>query len=307
MIFLSRNLCYYFGGIAKKCCTNEIVHFDPLRRFSRLISIAERPKKIKEYFKYELTQEPTSFFKDGFMRESHKSDLKNILIENVHNFETYPTSKIVVDGGALLHQVSWNKNCSYSEVIDQYCDYLQNNYGSCIVVFDGYGNGASTKDHEHRRRNKGMAFPYVKIELDMVAHNKQNDFSSNKLNKSQFISLLGNCLQTKGFIVHQSSNDADTLIVKCAIELALAGNVCTVIADDTDILVLLMYYFQPHIVDIFLFSTASKRSKSGQKIVSLKNVIDVTDPFIKENILFIHAWSGCDTTSSMMGIENLQF
>ena len=216
------------------------------------------------------------------MRESHKSDLKNILIENVHNFETYPTSKIVVDGGALLHQVSWNKNCSYSEVIDQYCDYLQNNYGSCIVVFDGYGNGASTKDHEHRRRNKGMAFPYVKIELDMVAHNKQNDFSSNKLNKSQFISLLGNCLQTKGFIVHQSSNDADTLIVKCAIELALAGNVCTVIADDTDILVLLMYHFQPHIADIFLFSIASKRRKSGQKIVSLKNVIDVTDRFIRK-------------------------
>ena len=148
------------------------------------------------------------------MRELHKSDLQNILIENVYNFETYPTSKIVVDGGALLHQVSWNKNCFYSEVIDQYCEYLQNNYGSCIVVFDDYENGASTKDHEHRRRNKGMVFPYVKIELDMVAHNKQNDFASNKLNKSHFISVFGNCLQTKGFIVHQSSNDADTLIVK---------------------------------------------------------------------------------------------
>ena len=149
-----------------------------------------------------------------------------------------------------------------------------------VHVFDDYGNGASTKDHEHRRRNKGMTFPYVKIELDVVAHNKQNDFLSNRFNNSQFISILGNRLQTKGFIVHQSSNDADTLIVKCAIELALAGNVCTVIADDTDILVLLMYYFQPHIADIFLFSIASKRSKSGQKIVSLKNVIDVTDPFI---------------------------
>ena len=121
------------------------------------------------------------------------------------------------------------------------------------------------------------------------------------MNKSQFISLLGNRLQTKSFIVHQSSNDADTLIVKYAIELALAGNVCTVIADDTDILVLLMYYFQPHMTDILLFSTASKHSKSRQKIVSLKNVIDAMDPFIKENILFAHAWSGCDTTSSTYG------
>ena len=73
------------------------------------------------------------------MRESHNSDIKNILIENVHNFKTCPARKIVVDGGALLHQVSWNKHCSYTEVIDQYCNYLHNNYGLCIVVFDGYG------------------------------------------------------------------------------------------------------------------------------------------------------------------------
>ena len=62
-----------------------------------------------------------------------------------------------------------------------------------------------------------------------------------------------------------------------------------------------MYYFQPHIADIFLFSIASKRRKSRQKIVSLKNAIDVTNPFIKENILFAHAWSGCDTTPSTYG------
>ena len=101
-------------------CKNEIVHFDLFGLFSRLISIAERTKEFKEYFKCEPAQDPTSIFKDRFMRESHKSDLKNILIENVLNFETYPASKIVVDGCALLHQVSWNKNCSYSEVIDQY-------------------------------------------------------------------------------------------------------------------------------------------------------------------------------------------
>ena len=53
--------------------------------------------------------------------------------------------------------------------------------------------------------------------------------------------------------------------------------------------------------DIFLFSVASKRSKSGQKTLSLKNVTDVTDPFFKGNIYFAHSWSGCDTTSSTYG------
>ena len=56
--------------------------------------IVERTKKFKEYFKYELTQEPTSF-KDGFMHESRKSDLKNIFMENVHNFETYLLVKLL--------------------------------------------------------------------------------------------------------------------------------------------------------------------------------------------------------------------
>ena len=125
----------------------------------------------------------------------------------------------------------------------------------------------------------------------------------NELNKSQFISLLGNRLQTKGFIVLQSSNDANELIVKCAVEINFAGNACTVIADDTDLLV------QPRMIDIFLFSTASKRSKSGQKIVSLKNVIDVTDPFIKENTFFALAWHEVVAIPNRqrMDMENLQF
>ena len=117
----------------------------------------------------------------------------------------------------------------------------------------------------------------------------------NELNKSQFISLLGNRLQTKGFIVLQSSNDANELIVKCAVEINFA--------DDTDLLV------QPRMIDIFLFSTASKRSKSGQKIVSLKNVIDVTDPFIKENTFFALAWHEVVAIPNRqrMDMENLQF
>ena len=111
-----------------------------------------------------------------------------------------------------------------------------------------------------------MTCYYVTIDLDMGAHNKQNDFLSNKLNKSQFISLFGN---------------------------KLFGNVCTFIPDNTETVVFLMHCFQHHKV--------FKRSKSGQEIVSLKNVIDVTDPFIKENIIFPDGWSGCDTTSSTYG------
>ena len=113
-------------------CKDEVVYFNFLPLFLRLISTAEWTSKFTEHFKYELTQEPISLFKGGFLRKSHKTDLDNILIENTHNIETYLSSKIVVDGDVLLHQVSWIKDCSYSEVIDKYYDYLQNNHGLSI-------------------------------------------------------------------------------------------------------------------------------------------------------------------------------
>ena len=80
-------------------CKDEIVHFDPLQLFSRLTSIENEQINLKNILNMNL-------FNDRSMRESHKSDLKNILFEKAHNFETYPDSKIVIDGGALLHQVS---------------------------------------------------------------------------------------------------------------------------------------------------------------------------------------------------------
>ena len=83
-----------------------------------------------------------------------------------------------------------------------------------------------------------MTFPYIKSELNMVAHNKKWFFFLNELNKSQHISLLGNCLQTKGFIVHKSSKDADTLILNVLLNWFLLE-----ITDDSDLLVLLMHYF----------------------------------------------------------------
>ena len=41
--------------------------------------------------------------------------------------------------------------------------------------------------------------------------------------------------------MHQSIGDADTLIVHCALKLATQGTEVMVLADDTDVLILLIY------------------------------------------------------------------
>ncbi len=51
-------------------------------------------------------------------------------------------------------------------------------------------------------------------------------------------------------IVHQSSGDANTVIVACALQYATQGIEVTVIADDTNILILLIYHWRKEMANI---------------------------------------------------------
>ena len=75
-------------------------------------------------------------------------------------------------------------------------------------------------------------------------------YSINERNKSQFIALLSHYLEADNQIVHQSAGDADIMIVACALQYATQGIEATVVADDTDVLVLLMYHWQKEMADV---------------------------------------------------------
>ena len=55
----------------------------------------------------------------------------------------------VLDGGSLLHRIPWPRGATFGKIIDMYAEYVRNRYNNVIIVFDGYGNGPSTKDHTH--------------------------------------------------------------------------------------------------------------------------------------------------------------
>jgi len=53
----------------------------------------------------------------------------------------------VIDGGALLHRITWPKKSTYKKIVEQYVCYIQTKYGhSSCIVFDGYKSGPSTRD-----------------------------------------------------------------------------------------------------------------------------------------------------------------
>lgn len=92
--------------------------------FSHLTAIARDTDKLPDQFRYELTPEPTSLFKDGKMRKATKSTLHNFLLDSITSKRDVDAEACVIDGGALLHKVMWPFGASYSKVIDQYINFI---------------------------------------------------------------------------------------------------------------------------------------------------------------------------------------
>ncbi len=242
------------------------------------------------FFKPELTKTPASLFKGVVMRKTQKSlllkvlfpDVANVKNENSHSFET-----TVVDGGALIHRVRWAKDTSFSKIAFTYFDYIRKNYSNPTVVFDGYEH-ATTKDHERMRRNSIPQSSLTAIVPENSVPYTQSRYFSLEANKKEFVKFLSGYLLSRGVCVVNCPGDADSEIVRIAINAA-SQNVGTtaVVADDTDIAVMLLYHHSDEMNDIVLIQPLSDSMWSVKRCQDY--IVD-----IKPHLLFIHGFSGCD-------------
>ena len=232
--------------------------------------IIERETETEKYFNYELTPEPTSLIKCNFMRHPDKSSLAATLkgkaeisvkrskkrkhdeseeeneSSSATDVEASNNSSYVLDGGALLHRVLW-KGKTFGEVTEQYRVYVSNRYGKCTVVFDVYQE-KTIKDHEHKRRSLlHQTCPDVVFDGSTDVLISQHIVLTNDRNKERFIELLATKLENDGHSVVRCPSDADTEIVGVALDSAGNGNTVTVVAEDTDIFVLLLYFWNSSI------------------------------------------------------------
>ena len=67
-------------------------------------------------------------------------------------------------------------------------------------------------------------------------------------------------------------------------------------ADDTDVAVMLVHHWNEEKYDILFHSWRSNKSWS------IKESSSSLSPDMKSNLLFVHPFSGCDTTSAVFGI-----
>ena len=90
---------------------------DPLTLFLQLLVAVERKSEneIADYFNYELTPYPMSIFKNGKMCSTKKSALKTFLLKNVKEADPTKSTRIVIDGGALLQCCDWKSDETFTK------------------------------------------------------------------------------------------------------------------------------------------------------------------------------------------------
>ena len=115
------------------------------------------------------------------------------------------------------------------------------------------------------------------------------------------IKALALKLRVKGHVVVECEDDADRTIAMKGIEVARERKSATVVADNTSILVMLVHIWDQTMGNLFLRHETKKSIKEDLEIISIKNVASSLPSHVKENLLFIHACGGCDTTSVLFG------
>ncbi|KAL8582661.1 hypothetical protein ACOMHN_035426 [Nucella lapillus] len=266
--------------------------------FQRLVKIAANtPDCLEDAFAFEMSNIPTSLFdSDGLPRQPKKASLASYIWTATQQASAeLPDNKVhVIDGGYLLHLLSWARGCTYNAIAQSYIDFVKRMFGKGIVVFDGYSSNPSTKDIAHLRRKQRtkVASDFVFDGETLLSVPKEN-FLANENNKGRFISLLSSHLLNNGFDTIHASADADCRIVHTTLETAKQHNV-VLIGEDTYLLILLLHHCTPDHHPVFFTSTKS----SSVKVWDIQAVQSVLGEDVCKHILFAHAIGGCDTVSA---------
>ena len=279
---------------------------DPILLFQRsMIAIQRGDIDLEHIIRYDLWSFPPSLFEGmNLLRKADKPQLAHAVVEycSILPDEAIKDSKpivqhYVIDGGSLLHRLQWKKGETYGAIANTYARFICYHYGKATVIFDGYEGGPSIKDNTHQRRGKNT-YPVVNFTEETEFTGKKEDFLTRDCNKQCIINLISVELKRVGCNVIQSSGDADVDIVKAAVKEANLHSTA-VIGEDTDLLVLLLYHANAGSNDLYFYSDVKSKEAKVYHINNAKILLGLD---ICKQLLFIHAFTGCDSTSRIFGI-----
>ncbi|KAK4298605.1 hypothetical protein Pmani_008001 [Petrolisthes manimaculis] len=273
--------------------------------FQRFLVVSQTGElALEEVMHYELSPFPPALFEArDIFRKADKPQLAHTICDHASDaiLQSVPETEChVLDGGSLLHQVPWKRGQNDGEIAQSYADFTVRHYGSATtVVFDGYEEGPSIKDNTHQRRGHN-SHPIVHFTADTEFSGKKEKFLSRDFNKQTLIKMIIAELRRSGCDVVNAPGDADVDIVKAAVRASLV-HTTTLIGEDTDLLVLLLYYAQRDSKDLYYRSGKAKADGSF-KVYDIKHLQEILGHDVCSQLMFIHAMTGCDTTSRIFSV-----
>ena len=180
----------------------------------------------------------------------------------------------------LCHNQVFETGSTFQEVINKYRRYVSSKCKICQTVFDGY-KLKTTKDHKYARR-KAYNTPHadVLVNENVIAFHSREEFLSNSSNEQHLIKLLAKHFRGAGHTVIGCEGDTDTQIVAAALDISCFKQGVIVVAYDTDILVLLLYFWNSEMGDIILQSM----SKSKENMVNIRNIFSHLNKTVVKNL-----------------------
>lgn len=266
----------------------DVIHIDPQLLFQRLVTAGKQTDNLEDVFQYELCSYPPALFESKWTpRLANKASLADTLWKSMPGDMPVPTGEAlyILDGGALLHRVPWQRGLTYDEICQQYVRYVGNHYGSPTIVFDGYSEGPSTKDATQQRRAAACIGATVNFSGSMLFKGKKEDFLTNKENKHSFLALLKMHLESQGCHTEQARADADLLIVQTAIAALEETTKPTIlVGDDTDLLVLLCFHTKMTTSNLYFRPEPRHGTKKAARCWSISELKTKLGPQVCDNI-----------------------
>jgi hypothetical protein len=301
--FRKANQAVTFGSNSAVKIKGQSVKVDPQLIFQRLVFVGERMGDLVPLFKHELCGHPPALFDEYCLPLTpNKPALADALWKLIKDEQRKPSGLVhyILDGGALLHRLAWQRGSTYDGLSHMYVSYVLAKYGTADVVFDGYNEDPTTKDVTHMRRTSRCAGVTVNFTGSMIVQSKKDEFLNNATNKQRFLHHLSTDLVKAGCRTHHATHDADVLIVQTAVASSRSQDT-VLVGDDTDLLVLLLHHVEVDSHELF-FAPEPKQSSKKNRIWCVKQTKESIGPFVSENILFAHAVLGSDTTSRPFGL-----
>ncbi|GFW52171.1 uncharacterized protein TNCV_2426181 [Trichonephila clavipes] len=159
------------------------------------------------------------------------------------------------------------------------------------VVFEGYKKDGIKSAERDRRAMKNRCAD-IEFDENMPLKIAQDKFWSNNKNKSRLIEILRIKLADNNMFTCQAESDAEKLIGDTSINLET--NNVVIVSEVIDVLVILTALVNE---DREIYFLKPSKGKVQQKIFSSRSLKE-TLPKCKEHILFLHAFTGCDNTTS---------